>query len=609
MKKKILLLMMFMLTVLTVNATSYKVLLNLNYSGYEQKYDTILVENDKPINLTNWTVPTRTGYTFKGYYEGKDAENQYWHPTQYIDKNGKGVHNVNTNRDYEKIFYAHWTPKKFVLTFYTSVGELEEEIGIRPESPSHDIVTQCANLKINIDVEYDSKIADRLWSQDIITIRPGYKFLSLYDAEGNGEEIYRITDGGNSISAVQGIYWSAFGTEGRWIKDLGEDGDTLIIYPHYDPKFEIVEDGDRINFFNNDIQVRDIKGAIDEDNKLWNASPLVLDITQYTGYIQSGSNMIDNKGNVLNDGTQALNWLLSYYKDNSNIEPNCLTYLSPNSNYTTHDNVIRMSEKKCTNFVLTDRCRIKIPYTFIAEHAIYERDKGYDNTDGAVKQASISYWGTLCLPFPVTNDQNDITLYKLHAVNNNTQKIECKEYNKNFILDAGTPCVYRRKGLEIGSKITVEAQNVVVPINYTYSTKKILIEPNWEFLGTFKPLLFIGPKNSNSSKHPDWTKYTEEIYVPQKRDYELFYYKQNEFTKLRDNIRTYFHPYRAYFFDKSGNNTAKEITYTFEIINDETNINEIKSFNNKIYTLNGIKVNSVNKRNIYIINGKKIYIK
>lgn len=137
-----------MLTVLTVNAASYKVLLSLNYG--EEKYDTILVENGKPINLTNWTVPKRTGYTFKGYYDGKNIETPDYHPTQYIDKNGKGVHNVNTNRDYEQTFYAHWTPKKFVLTFYTSVGELEEEIGIRPESPNHDIVTQGANLKINI---------------------------------------------------------------------------------------------------------------------------------------------------------------------------------------------------------------------------------------------------------------------------------------------------------------------------------------------------------------------------------------------------------------------------------------------------------------------------
>lgn len=594
-----------MLTVLIVNAASYKVLLSLNYG--EEKYDTVLVENGKPINLTNWTVPTRTGYTFKGYYEGKDAENQYWHPTQYIDKNGKSVHNVTINRDYEKIFYAHWTPKKFVLTFYTSVGELEEEIGIRPESPNYDIVTQGANLKININVEYDSKIADRLWSQDIITIRPGYKFLSLYDAEGNGEEIYRVTDGGNSISAVKGIYWDGFGTEGRWIKDLGEDGDTLIIYPNYDPKFEIVEDGDRINFFNNDIQVRDIKGAIDEDNKLWNASPLVLDITKYTNWIQPGNGMTDDKGNKLYEGTRALEWLLDYYKDNGNIEPNCLTYLSPNSNHSAHDNVIRMNEKKCTNFVLTDRYRVKIPYAFTAEHAIYERDKGYDNTDKAVNQAQNSHWGTICLPFPISTNQSMITLYEIKGVNNNTRDImvEGNLKERKDVVDAGHPCVWKRKYGE-SSKITIEEYNVKVPVNVTYKTSTEKHNPKWSFTGTFKPLFFKGYKYTGKNYNV-----TQKL-LEDNRDYEIFYYKQDKFIKVMDNTAMYLHPYRAYFkYDGRISNNGKDLTFNIIDINEtQTKIDNVKVIKqDKIYTLDGIKVKSVNKHNVYIVNGKKIHIK
>ena len=596
--------MMFTLTVLTVNAASYKVLLSLNYG--EEKYDTVLVENGKPINLTNWTVPIRTGYTFKGYYDGKDAENETHHPTQYIDKNGKGVHNVNTNRDYEQTFYAHWIPKKFVLTFYTSYGELEEEIGIRPESPNNGIVIQDKNLKISIDVEYGSKIADRLWSQDIITIRPGYKFLSLYDAEGNGEEIYRIVDGGNAIDAVKGIYWDNNGAQGNWIKDLGEDGDTLIIYPHYDPKFEIVEDGDRINFFNNDIQVRDIKGAIDEDNKLWNASPLVLDITQYTSWIQPG-NITDNKGNTLYDGTRALEWLLDYYKDNGNIEPNCLTYLSPNSNYSIHNNVVRMNEKKCTNFVLTDRYRVKIPYAFIAEHAIYERDKGYDNSDAAVNQAQNSHWGTICLPFPISTNQPMVTLYKIIGVNNNTRDItvdgNLKE--RESIVEAGSPCVWKRKRGE-SSKITIEEYNVKVPVNVTYKTYIEEHNPKWSFIGTFRPLFFKGYKYTGKNYN-----ITQQI-LEDNREYEIFYYKQDKFIKVADNTAMYLHPYRAYFkYDGRISNNGKDLTFNIVDINEtQTKIDNVKVIKqDKIYTLDGIKVKFVNKRNVYIVNGKKIYIK
>ena len=593
-----------MLMVLGLSAKSYKVLLCLNYGEYSQKYDTVLVENGKPINITNWVTPTRTGYKFKGYYEGRDAENQYWHPTQYIDKDGKGVHNVSINRDYEKIIYAHWTPKKFVLTFYTSVGELEEEIGIRPESPNHDIVTQGENLKISIDVEYDSKIADRLWSQDIITIRPGYKFLSLYDAEGSGEEIYRITDGGNSISAVKGIYWDGFGTEGRWIKDLGEDGDTLIIYPHYDPKFEIVEDGDRINFFNNDIQVRDIKGAIDEDNKDWNASPLVLDITQYTGQIQPGVGMTDDNGNVFYDGTIALDWLLDYYKDNCKIEPNCLTYLSPSSNYSTHDNVVRMSEKKCTNFVLTDRCRVKIPYSFTAQNAIYERDKGYDESDGAVNQAKDSHMGTICLPFPVKNKQQSgldgIKLYKNYKINGSTIEVKTT-LGEGQTLAANTPCIYKRlQDSSKGSKITVKAENAVVPVNTTYKTNEVNLG-NWGyFIGCYKPLMFVGSENSRAKN------ITTEILVPKNRDYEILYYKQDKFTLLTDKSSLYMHPYRAYF-KYNGRLNSKDFSIVFED-EDETGINEIESEKtDKIYTLNGVRVNQMKPGTVYIVNGKKVF--
>jgi hypothetical protein len=584
-------------------AQTYKALLCLNYGEYDQKFDTITVRNGQPIQLTNWTVPKRTGYTFKGYYNSKDAESQYWHPTQYVDKNGKGVHNVNTNRDYEQTFYAHWTPKKFVLTFYTSVGELEEEIGIRPESPSHDIVTQGANLKINIDVEYDSKIADRLWSQDIITIRPGYKFLSLYDAEGSGEEIYRVVNGGNAIDAVKGIYWDGNGTEGRWIKDLGEDGDTLIIYPQYDPKFEIVENGDRINFFNNDIQVRDIMGAIDEDNRDWHASPLVLDVTQYTSGIQSGKGMVDNKGKVFYDGTQALEWLLDYYKDNGKIEPNCLTYLSPNSNYTTHDNVVRMKEKKCTNFVLTDRYRVKIPYAFTAQNAIYERDKGYDESDGAVNQAKDSHMGTICLPFPVKNKQQNgidgIKLYKKYKINGLTIEVT-NTLGEGETLEANTPCIYKRlyQDTSKGSKIIVKASNAVVPVNTTYKTNEVKLD-NWGyFIGCYKPLMFVGSENSRAKN------ITTEILVPKNRDYEILYYKQDKFTLLTDKGSLYMHPYRAYF-KYNGRLNSKDFSIVFED-EDETGINEVESYKtNKIYTLNGIRVNTMQKGQMYIVNGKK----
>ena len=43
-------------TVSNLYAKSYKVLLCLNYGEYNQKYDTISVENGKPINIANWVT-------------------------------------------------------------------------------------------------------------------------------------------------------------------------------------------------------------------------------------------------------------------------------------------------------------------------------------------------------------------------------------------------------------------------------------------------------------------------------------------------------------------------------------------------------------------------
>lgn len=74
----------------------------------------------------------------------------------------------------------------------------------------------------------------------------------------------------------------------------------------------------------------------------------------------------------------------------------------------------------------------------------------------------------------------------------------------------------------------------------------------------------------------------------------------------------YLHPYRAYFkYDGRISNNGKDLTFNIVDINEtQTKIDNVKVIKqDKIYTLDGIKVKSVNKRNVYIVNGKKIYIK
>lgn len=597
-------LMLLLSTATAFSQRAYKVLLCLNYDDYEEVYDTIEVKYGLFINLpATWQIPQREGYKFRGYYDGKDYDSTQSYSNQYIDPVGKGIKRWDYGRDYT-ILYAHWTPKRFILTFNTLGGRLSDEVGIRTENANKYIATLDNRSKVNVEVEYGGRLSDRWWCQKVITIKPGYEFLGWYNSPNKeeGTKIFAVHDVECSFDAIKSEYWSDNGTEGVWIKDLGDDGDTLEIYAHYDKKFEIVEDGDRINFFDMDIQVIDIEAAIIEDNTEWNASPLILDVTQYNGYLQPGPDMEDSLGQHLYDGGQAFQYLLDYAKRKEMIEPNCLTYLSPKTSFwSTLDNVVRMSEKKCTNFVVTDRRRIKIPYSFTAQNAIYERDKGYDESDDAVKQAINSSWGTFCLPFPVRNTQSSIELYRPHAVNRTTHEIRVKSYNKKQV-EAGSPCIYRRTDGKVSSKITIKEQDVLVPVNTTNNVTTEILHPDWEFKGTYVPLIFVGPNNSRA-KNP-----TTEIILEKNRNYDIYYYKQDQFTILKDNGCVFMHPFRVYFIDNDSDRSSAKSSYSIiEFENSETDgINEVRYETNKyIYTLSGIRTEVVKTGNIYIINGKK----
>lgn len=605
----------FLLTVLFMfsavaaySQRTYKVLLCLNYDEYEEVYDTIDVNYGLFIKLpATWKIPQREGYKFRGYYDGRDYSAHVSYSNQYIDPVGQGIKRWDYGRDYI-ILYAHWTPKRFVLTFNTLGGRLSEEVGIRTENANKYVATLDNRSKVNVNVEYGSRLSDRWWCQKVITIKPGYEFLGWYNSPNKeeGTQIFAVHDVECSFDAIKSEYWSNNGTEGIWIKDLGEDGDTLEIFAHYDKKFEIVEDGDRINFFDMDIQAIDIEGAIKEDNTEWNASPLVLDITQYKGYIQPGPDMEDSLGHRIYDGGEAFRYLLDYTKKKEMIEPNCLTYLSPKTSFwSTLDNVVRMSEKKCSNFVLTDRRRIKIPYSFTAQSAIYERDKGYDESDAAVKQAINSHWGTFCLPFPVSTSQPYIELYRPHGVNRKTHEIKVQKYN-NHTIQAGSPCIYQRKDGKVSSKITIIEQNVVVPVNTTNAVTTVTLPPDWEFKGTYVPLMFLGPDHP-TAKHP-----TTEIVLEKNRNYDIYYYKQDKFTLLQNNGSLYMHPFRVYFVDNDSNANGSKSSYSLVVDDDlETSgIKEVKDGTTKvIYTLSGMRVNTMKPGNTYIINGKKYLYK
>ena len=113
------------------NPITYKVTLNnqsattAGTTNYWYKYNTVdngvyyYTNSDCSTALANSTItkPTKTGYTFKGYYTGTDGSG-----TQYVNENGLCVNNLYKARAADTTLYAYWTANtstKYTVETYT----------------------------------------------------------------------------------------------------------------------------------------------------------------------------------------------------------------------------------------------------------------------------------------------------------------------------------------------------------------------------------------------------------------------------------------------------------------------------------------------------------
>ena len=131
--------------------------------------------------------PTRTGYSFKGWYTAATGGTKV---------TGAEVANVNTSfitlgqNDYN--FYAQFTAKTFTLTFDATGGTVDENY--------------ADGKKVTYDKAYGLPDPNGLeWPEDGTTVRPGYVFDGWWSAAVNGNEvspsdIYK-TDGDSSVYA------------------------------------------------------------------------------------------------------------------------------------------------------------------------------------------------------------------------------------------------------------------------------------------------------------------------------------------------------------------------------------------------------------------------
>ena len=542
------------------------------------------------------TPPTRKGYIFRGYYDGQTYDQTNDWANKYYNADGTSAKKWDKN--YNATLYAHWTAKTYTINFNTCGGKLSENVGIRTEGGEKFVETTNDQTRVSFDVQYDSRLGDRFWCGMPITIRPGYKFLGWFTQRTGGTKVYSVDDDECSFNAVESIYWSANSTNGVWKRDLTKE--SINLFAQYECKFEIVDNGERINFKEGyKITTQDIDAAIREDNDLNHVAPLVVDITKYPKYIETGSGgFVSSKGEHFNSGEQAFNTALEDAREESKLAPNALVYLSDKSDlYTDAKNVVMMKEEKCLNLVVTDRAPIKVPYAFKANNALYERNKDYSSEDAAKAQAANSQWGTLCLPYPIRNNANNVKFYKLTGFEKSVMHYTPMNVD---VIPANTPVLYKR--LEgVGSEVKIKEAGVNVPVNTSYSTNPGSSLDSWQFIGTLTTKIFCG-KEYDNKKVPAGAEKMD-------GSKEIYYFKQDQFTHLANKGKVTMLPYRAYFTTTAAN--AKFTTFSIRAIDEEgatdiTNlIDNDAEGDGKIYDLNGRRVMQPVSGRLYIVNGKK----
>lgn len=578
------------------------------------QYDVVLMYNDKTTdcetviatygqNMPTVTPPTRTGYTFRGYFDNESySQTSDNNSTKYYNADGTSARTWNKQNNNEKL-YGHWTAKTYTINFDACGGKLSDKVGIRTEGQDRYIETSNDQSFVSFDVQYGSKIADRFWCSDKITIKPGYKFLGWFTEKTGGTKVYSVDDDECSFNAIKGDYWTGNSTEGNWKYDAASG--TLNLYAQYECKFEIVDNGERINFKKGyDITSYDILAAIEEDLETYKVSPMIVDVTNYQNYILAGKGLcgfLGGKGLSVNeyDNLEAFNTVIEEARLDNKLAPNALVYLSGSSSmYTDATNVVMTNELQCKNLVVTDRAPIKVPYAFKADKALYERNKNYSDKDAAKAQAANSKWGTLCLPYPIKNNTNNVKFYKLAGLKNNYMHFTPMEVD---VIPANTPVLYKR--LEgVGSEVKIEEADVDIPVNTSYSTNSGESYDSWQFVGTLTTKMFCGKDYKNVPEGAEKLDGSKEYY----------YFKQDKFTHLSKTGSLIILPYRAYFTTTPAN--AKFTTFSI-IAMDEEGATDITNLidndaegDGKIYDLNGRRVMQPVSGRLYIVNGqKKVY--
>lgn len=570
------------------------------------------------------TAPTKEGYEFKGYYSSANNDyfesiGQSYEGTQYYDKDMVGVASwLNTDNG---TIYAHWAPKKFIVSFDGTNG------AIVPNQMQYDSNKDISEVIYNSDgvlkisFKYGGQCPNKITNGKFK--KAAFKLLGFYDSNGvlvASVEVDHPEDRDIYFNENSG-YWTR--KDGHFVWNCAHDVDLTA---RYVPKYT-VRDGDIIDFGTEYLEV-----GIDWENSMVHDLLGAAEAEKEAGRISSTNPVMVfdiSNANYLDYSSKNSANLMVPLRDKDFISPNLLVYLGEGA-YNVIENEIE-TNGTCPGLVVTDRFPIKIPYAFNASKASYARDAQVN--DAATEQASKSTWGTLCLPYPIKNNTNGVKFYWLESTANNYMEFE--EFGDNAIIPANTPVLYSRTDGDVSSKINIVEANVNVlenadytPVIIDYANPKKGTYPlesasatlqDWEFRGNLKTNIFYGAK------------YVGEIEENAQRvdNGDVYYFKQNKFTHLtpaRTKVvngkevhynagKMTLYPYRAYFYKKGVGGSAKFSAYSILVVDEFGNTTDITNAifgdgegDGKIYDLNGIRVMQPVKGRLYIVNGqKKVY--
>ena len=177
--------------------------ITLNDNGGSGGNGSVTTIYDRTDNLTsNVTCPTKTGYTFQGYYTNPDGTGSMVINASGVWQNSvegyTGIDNGNPKwiRDESVTLYAHWTPKPYTVT----LEGMEADGGSVP---------------VHVDVTYDGVL-----SQVTPHTKTHYDFAGYWTSDDLGTtlEDQLIDANGNWIKDVAG-YTGHSGESPTWVRD------------------------------------------------------------------------------------------------------------------------------------------------------------------------------------------------------------------------------------------------------------------------------------------------------------------------------------------------------------------------------------------------------